>query len=321
MDYEEFNFRQHDYPFLNFSTEDYESYKELDIYESPMVRIISALFLFFMILFGIFGNLMLIHIIGLKWKIQTPFNLFIANLAIADILFTTARSLSLITHLFVGEFIFGNVGCKLISFFEYFGSVLSILTISVGLIALQFRIGIIVSMLIVIFLAVISSLPSVLEALVHQTFENHSTDKDPVTMCLKFYSSFSAQEGMQALDQIFYVKIPILVLIIYSALWIIEKVFVQFKILGGFVYDSLLIVMAVFFIILWSPALYLHPPVFEKYLKMELQDILLYMMHLLTGLTVIYKPFLYMCMHKGLKKEFHRYVQVGSDHAEGNHFV
>lgn len=304
---------------LNLTERDLNEFIELDNGESPILRVMSGIQLFVMVLIGLFGNILLINIITFKWKIQTAFNLFLINLAIADILFTAATSLNLITHLFFGEFIFGSIACKVIAFFEHFGPLLSILTIITALIVLQFNVGILISTVVIIFLFIVSSLPAFFQALSYRTHYTQTTDQDDITSCFQIHPTQRAEERLKEIDKTFQIKIPVAVLTIYFILWIVQKMIIGVKTLGGYVYDKLLITMALIYILCWTPTLYfLHN--FEK-MNQKYALVIMYAVNLLSAVSVIYKPFLYMCMHNGLQKEINRFLQIGSNHPERNLFV
>jgi hypothetical protein len=304
-----------------FNSSDFEvtEFSELDDDDDLLMRIISAILLFVMILFGIFANLLLLQIVVFKWKVQTAFNLFLANLALADILYTAATSANLITHMFTGEYIYGPIMCKIIAFFEYFGPLLSILTIVTALLVLQFKVGFLVTGAVLIFICICASFPSCIQAMLFHITKIKKSDKEEITLCIKTYTTETVENGHNELDKILQVLIPLAVLIIYFTLWIIQMIFPGVKTLGGFVYDRLLIVMALIYIFLWMVVLNLIHNI-NSY-KIENMMIILFTTHVLSGLTVVYKPFIYMYMHEGIQREFYRYLHVGSIGSERNQFV
>ncbi|XP_061674876.1 C3a anaphylatoxin chemotactic receptor-like [Syngnathoides biaculeatus] len=85
------------------------------------------------ILLGIPGNAIVIWVAGFKLKTNV-LNVWLVNLAVADIIFCLTRIFSLITVLFVGNWFFGLFICRFIGFFKYanmFYSVFMLAVISV----------------------------------------------------------------------------------------------------------------------------------------------------------------------------------------------
>lgn len=303
--------------FSNISFENAAEFTELDFEDNPIFRVIAGIYLFILILFGFFGNILVLQIIIVKWKIQTSFNLFLANIAVADIFFTIATVVNLTSHMFVGEFIFGDTMCKVTAFFEYFGPILSILTIVTALIALQFNIRLLLSALIIGFLYILTSLPSFTQSIIFQTYNMFSTDSSEITICTKTYSSQEAQQGLDELDKIFQIKLPIAILSIYLILWIIHRSINCTRLMSGFVYEKMLTVMGIIYIVLWIPALYCLHNITELNEKYKVPMICtIFLCHLLCGATIIYKPFLYMGMHEGIQREFQKFLYIRSENPE-----
>jgi hypothetical protein len=296
---------------------DVSEFTELDFEDSPIFRIIAGIYLFILILVGFFGNILVLQIIIFKWKIQTSFNLFLANIAIADIFFTMSTVVSLTSHMFVGEFIFGNTMCKVNSFFEYFGPILSILTTVTALIVLQFNIRPMLSALIIGFLYIITSLPAYAQSVTFHTYNTYSTDKSEITICAKTYASQEAERGLNELEKIFQIKLPIAILSIYLILWIIHRSINCTRLLSGFVYEKMLTIIAIIYIVLWIPVLYCLNNITELNEKHNIPLLCtIFLCHLLFGATIICKPFLYMGMHEGIKKEFQKFLYIQSEHPE-----
>lgn len=303
--------------FANISFNNAADFTELDFEKNPIFRITAGIYLFILILVGFFGNILLLQIIIVKWKLQTSFNLFLANIAIADIFFIIGTSINLTSHMFVGEYIFGDIMCKVTTFFEYFGPILSIFTIVSALIALQFNIKIMLTVLIIGFLYIVTSLPALLQSALYETFELVSTDSSPLTMCAKSYPSSEAEQGLNELDRIFQIKLPVAILSIYMILWIIHKSINSTRLMSGFVYEKMLSIMAFVYIILWIPVLYCLRNVEHLHDKYKIPLLCtMFLCHLLCGATIIYKPFLYISMHEGIKKEFQKFLYIQPENPE-----
>ncbi|CAG9803296.1 unnamed protein product [Chironomus riparius] len=303
--------------FSNISFENAADFTELDFEKNPIFRIIAGIYLFILILVGFFGNILVLQIIIVKWKIQTSFNLFLANIAVADIFFIFGTVISLTSHMFVGEFIFGDTMCKVVTFFEYFGPILSIFTIVTALIILQFNIRLLLSALIIGFLYIVTSLPAFAQSVLFRTYDSHSTDSSVITVCAKSYPSLEAEKGLDELDKIFQIKLPMAILSIYIIFWIIHKSINCTRLMSGFIYEKMLTVMAFVYIILWIPALFcLHniEMLNEEYKVPMLCT--LFLCHLLCGAAIIYKPFLYMIMHEGIQREFQKFLYIRSQNPE-----
>lgn len=300
----------------NFTFENVVDFTELDFEKNPIFRITAGIYLFILILVGFFGNLLLLQIIIVKWKVQTSFNLFLANIAIADIFYIIGTTVSLTSHMFVGEFIFGDIMCKVTVFFEYFGPILSIITIITALIALQFNIGIMLSGLIIGFLYIVTSLPAILQSISCRTFDLVSTD-GTLTMCAKSLSSHEEELGLNKLNKIFQIRLPVAILGIYLIIWIINRSINCTRLMTGFVYEKMLSIMALVYIILWIPVLYCLQNVEDLHDKYKIPMLCtVFLCHLLCGATIIYKPFLYMSMHEGIKREFQKFLYIRPQNPE-----
>ncbi|KAG4073963.1 hypothetical protein HA402_014168 [Bradysia odoriphaga] len=65
------------------------------------------------ILFGILGNIMLLNVIIRNRSLQTPTNLLLANMAVADFFVLTICSIMFLFKDFYQNFILGAIGCKM----------------------------------------------------------------------------------------------------------------------------------------------------------------------------------------------------------------
>lgn len=65
------------------------------------------------ILFGILGNVMLLNVIIRNRALQTPTNLLLANMAVADFLVLTICSVMFLFKDFYQNFLLGAIGCKM----------------------------------------------------------------------------------------------------------------------------------------------------------------------------------------------------------------
>lgn len=287
-----------------------------DIEKTLIFRITVGIYLFILILVGFFGNILVLQIIIFKLKIQNSFNLFLANIAIADIFFIIYTIIIITSHMLIGEFIFGDIVCKVTVLFGYFGPILSILTLMTALITLQFNIGIMLSALIIGFLYLITSLPTILQTFSFGTFNLFSTN-GKLTMCGMQYVNYEAKQEILELERIFEVKIPVAILSIYMILWIIHRSINCTRLMSGFMYEKLMIIMAFVYVIFWIPALYCTQNVEDIHDKFKIPMFcILLLCNLVSGATIIYKPFLYISMHEGINKEFQEFFHIRPQNPE-----
>lgn len=64
-------------------------------------------------LFGIFGNILLLNVIVRNRALQTPTNLLLANMAVADFFTLTLCSVMFLFKDFYQNFVLGAIGCKM----------------------------------------------------------------------------------------------------------------------------------------------------------------------------------------------------------------
>ncbi len=65
------------------------------------------------ILFGILGNFMLLNVIVRNRALQTPTNLLLANMAVADFFVLTLCAIMFLFKDFYQNFLLGSIGCKM----------------------------------------------------------------------------------------------------------------------------------------------------------------------------------------------------------------
>lgn len=91
---------------------------------------ITIMFYTITILFGITGNAMVIWMAGFKLKASVT-NVWLANLAVADLIFCITRITSLIKKLFYEDWPFGVFVCKFNGFFKYTNMFCSVFILAV----------------------------------------------------------------------------------------------------------------------------------------------------------------------------------------------
>ncbi|KAG5683614.1 hypothetical protein PVAND_012887 [Polypedilum vanderplanki] len=280
-----------------------DTFSELDYNSDPLLRIIASILLFILVLFGVFGNLALIHIIANKWRIQTSFNLFIANIALADILITVAMTSFLLSHMFFGEFIYGEIVCKIIVFLNYFGPNLTTFSIIMALVVLQFEvIGFKYSSIAIGITYIISSPVGVLYANFAKIIKidaNSESESVQIEHCIEDFPNYETQINVEYFGNFFIIVLPIICLIFYFFLKTLSKC-TKYKILPGFPQEKLIVLLAILNTFVWI--LMLEIGFLSQVLETSIY-LLLFIAHTTIGFSIILKPILYALLHEGFKKE------------------
>jgi 7 transmembrane receptor (rhodopsin family) len=270
---------------------------EVSFSEDPIVRIIFALFLLVMIIFGICGNALVIYIIFVKWRVQTAFNLFIANVAVAELIFTTNVAIPFLLQLFTGEWLLGDFLCRMGRFFDAYTMTCVINTLVLALITLNISGDLIIASIILIF----AHIPGFHLGLI--SYSNSETmvmmyNQRKVEFCIEKWSGFM-HEHFYHLQGVFYFLQPTIVLIIFGLITLVEKI-ANIKIMKGFVYNSMIVALIVIFMLSYFPRYLLEHIHVEN---IQLHTSLIYISDALLVLGFIYKPLFYSFFHNGLKKE------------------
>lgn len=310
-----------DFSFLvkNESELEMDVFTELDFNNPAIFRIISGILIFLIIMFGVFGNLVLIYVIVIKWSVQTPFNMLIAHIGIADFVASLNLIAVTISHSFVGEFIYGEIACKMTNFLEYFATSLSIMLIVTALLLLQFqRAGLKTTACAVVLVYLICGIQALVPGHFSRIMQVQSGNDDEnfVNECFTQYPSKKLEQIMIELIRVFYVAIPILALIVYVVLWTLQRGTGR-KMLRGFVYDRLLIILLLMNIIVWTFNIEMNKYVSE----IKHVVIFLFITHVMMIVTIISKPIIYTAMHQGFRNEYQKIVGWRRRGVESHQFI
>ncbi|XP_060948335.1 C3a anaphylatoxin chemotactic receptor-like [Limanda limanda] len=111
---------------LKSSEDDHRTAVDIDAIMDTVTIVLYTL----TVVLGITGNSVVIWVAGFKLK-PNAMNVWLVNLAIADLIFCVTRSFSLVKKLFFGKWLFGDFLCKFNGFFKYANMFCSVFLLAV----------------------------------------------------------------------------------------------------------------------------------------------------------------------------------------------
>ncbi|KAF8368469.1 trhr-1 [Pristionchus pacificus] len=100
------------------------------IYDTMEFKIFMTFIFSFLTIVGIVGNVMVITVVRKVKGMITPTNCYLTSLAISDSLFFIATTPVEIAYLYTDEYVFGPIGCAVMSFLPYLAINLSSMSIT-----------------------------------------------------------------------------------------------------------------------------------------------------------------------------------------------
>jgi len=106
------------------------SYPMEDITSNLTVQIIFCLFYIIIFVLGIFGNVLVVFVVGRNRQMHTVTNLFIANLALSDVLLCVLAVPFTPLYTFMSGWVFGKTLCHLVPYAQGVSVYISTLTLT-----------------------------------------------------------------------------------------------------------------------------------------------------------------------------------------------
>ncbi|KAL6267871.1 hypothetical protein P5V15_000942 [Pogonomyrmex californicus] len=106
------------------------SYLSEDVTSNLMVQIVFCAFYVVIFVLGIFGNVLVVFVVGRNRQMHTVTNLFIANLALSDVLLCVLAVPFTPLYTFLGGWVFGKTLCHLVPYAQGVSVYISTLTLT-----------------------------------------------------------------------------------------------------------------------------------------------------------------------------------------------
>lgn len=243
----------------------------------------------FLIIFGILGNLLILKITVLKWKIQTGFNLFITCVAICDIT-KTLLNISLTINYKLGDYSVWKNGllvCQASQFLIDFTQLLICLPLLAAPFVLQFKRGIEPSAIVIGVTVIISALISLVKP-----------------FCMKNDDKVFDQCYFESLPSDILDDINVYITFILPLKCLIISTILRFATKRSFSYCNLILSMIfINAITLGSSSIYGHHKNWPFFVEKNLASTLRNINDIFFMIYLAYKIFLYYFLHEGFHKE------------------
>lgn len=106
------------------------SYLPEDMTSNLTVKIVFSVFYIIIFILGIFGNVLVVFVVGRNRQMHTVTNLFIANLALSDVLLCVLAVPFTPLYTFMNGWVFGNTLCHLVPYAQGVSVYISTLTLT-----------------------------------------------------------------------------------------------------------------------------------------------------------------------------------------------